>query len=242
MMAVGFLSIFLFCKTESFSNILVSKTIPARGNVLSISEALANNVDAFEDFTSDGGEEYNIEDMLEKYDSEKFIDEKQMKKPKKRTKTQIKKMKFLMTQDVKNLIQDKDPSATIKAWQNIKRLQKLYQLDGDLDYKPTVSTYNILVRAYAKSGAPDAPMMAESILNQMLKIYEKTCDCDLKPNIITYTEVIDAYARSNQKNSAVKAEQILSKIMTESERNTKSNSTGECVAATSTTFDTGMYL
>jgi len=159
------------------------------------------------------------------------------KKPKGRTKAQIKKLKFLMMQDVENLIQDNNSTAIAKAEDNIQRLQKLYETEGNADYKPKTLNFNLLVRAHGKL---DSPEQAERILNKLMDMYRETGDEDIKPSVITYTEVIDAYAHSKKKNSAEKAEELLFQMMEEAEK--EDESTGGSIAPTSITCDVGEFV
>ena len=169
----------------------------------------------------------------------KEIDKRKTKRvKKKRTKTQIKTLKFLMMQDVEKLIQNKDPSAAEKAQKSIKQLQTLYENEKDPSYKPTTLNYNILLKALAKSDRDDAPLLAEKILNQMKQLYEKTCDEEIRPDVITYTEVIDAYARSNDKKAADKAEEILLQMMKQAEDSNDVDGKGS-LAPSSITCDAG---
>mmetsp|Transcript_25010 Transcript_25010/g.28937 ORF Transcript_25010/g.28937 Transcript_25010/m.28937 type:complete len:694 (-) Transcript_25010:22-2103(-) len=139
--------------------------------------------------------------------------QKQQTSQHQRTKGEIKKLKYLMNQDVEKLIESNDPSAVKVAQDNIKRLQKLYVDEDNIDYKPRTLNYNMLVRALGRSKRGDAPNLAEKMLNQMIAKYKKTLDEDIKPNVVTYTEVIDAYARSKKRNAAEHAERILLSMM-----------------------------
>lgn len=157
---------------------------------------------------------------------------KTKKKKKERTKAQIKKLKFLMMQDVETLIEDNNSTAISKAKDNIERLQKMYDADGNSDYKPKILNYNVLIRAYGKLGTPEE---AEKVLNDIQRMYEKTKDEDIRPRTITYTEVIDAYAKSNQRNSAEKAEELLFRMLKESEN--EDGTTDDTIAPSSITCD-----
>ena len=158
---------------------------------------------------------------------------KRKPKPKKeRTKAQIKKLKFLMSEDVEKLIQDKNVTAIHKAQENIDRLQKLYQEEGNSDYKPRILNYNVLIRAYGKLASPE---QAEKILMDLQRKYEETNDEDFRPRTITYTEVIDAYGKSKQRNSAEKAEEILMKMFEEAEND--DGTMDESIAPSSITCD-----
>jgi len=156
-----------------------------------------------------------------------------------RTKAQIKKLKFLMTQDVEQLIRINDPSAPNKAANNIHRLNTLYQIHGNPDYKPTTLMYNVLIQAYAKSGREDAPEMAEGVLQTMIRTDDDGTFLGAKPNAISYTTVIDAYARSKKKNAAEKAEEILFRMMQLAEERGDDGSRDDSIAPTSITCDAG---
>ncbi len=160
-------------------------------------------------------------------------------KPRKRTKAQIKKLKFLMNSDVDKLIQENNSTAIEKAEDNIKRLQKLYETDGNPDYKPKILNYNMIVRAYGKSNLPDAPEQALRVLNELKEMYEETGDEEIRPTTITYTECIDAYAKSKRKNSAQKAEELLFLMMEESEN--EDGTTDDLLSPSSITCDVGEY-
>ncbi len=69
-------------------------------------------------------------------------------------------------------------------------------------------TYNVVINAWAKSGAEGAAHNAENILATMEKKY-RDGDSSLKPNTRTYTSLIDCWAKSGEPVAARKAEQIL---------------------------------
>lgn len=157
-----------------------------------------------------------------------------------RNKQQIKKLKFLMNEDVETLIQAKHYTGAVqKAHENLERLQEMLDLEPDPEckqvYKPTTHNWNMLIRAHGKSQTKDAPQKAEIILRQLENIYLQTRDPDVKPTVISYTEVIDSYAKSNSRNSADKAETILFKMMELAEKD--DGTYDEDVAPTSITCD-----
>ena len=157
---------------------------------------------------------------------------KKRKPTKQRTKAQIKKLKFLMMQDVETLIQDKNSTAISKAQDSIQRLQKLYKTEGNSDYKPRILNYNMLVRAHGKLGTPE---QAEKVLHDIQRMYKETKDEDIRPRTITYTEVIDAYAKSNKSNSAEKAEELLFQMLEEAEN--EDGTMDDTIAPSSITCD-----
>jgi pentatricopeptide repeat protein len=154
------------------------------------------------------------------------------KQPPKRTKAQIKKLKFLMMNDVEELIEQKNITAIAKAQDNLDRLQTLYATEGNTDYKPKSINYNLLVRAYGKLGTPE---QAERVLRQMDALYKDSQDKDVRPTVITYTEVIDAYGKSSRRDSAEKAEELLFAMMQEAEL--EDGSMDQEVAPTAITCD-----
>lgn len=157
---------------------------------------------------------------------------KSKSKPKQRTKAQIKKLKFLMQQDVEQLIQDKNTTAIAKALENIDRLTVLYNQEGNSDYKPKTIDYNLLIRAHGKLTSPTEAL---EVLMELEQLYKDTDDEDIRPSVISYTEVIDAYAKSHTPNAAEKAEELLFRMMTAAER--PDGSMDEKIAPTSITCD-----
>ena len=146
----------------------------------------------------------------------------------KRNKGQIKKLKFLMNQDVEKLIQTANYTEAIqKAKENIQRLEEMYQKEQDMEckylYTPNTHNWNMLIRAHGKSNARDAPIQAERILSQLKDLSAKNTlgtgsnprdlDLTIKPSVISYTEVIDSYAKSKLPNAAEKAEALLYEML-----------------------------
>ncbi len=158
-------------------------------------------------------EQFHLPEETKKTKKKKTNTEKKKKSTPKRSKADIKTMKFLMHQDVEKLIEANDQSAAQVAEDNIQRLELLYETEGVEDYKPRIITYNVLVRAYGKSQRDDAPALAEQTLQRIISVYKQTGDEDMKPTVVTFTEVIDAYARSKKKNAAEQAERILLEMM-----------------------------
>lgn len=135
-----------------------------------------------------------------------------------KSKADIKTMKYLMNQEVERLIEANDPSAPDVAEDNIQQLHRLYEKEGNEEYKPRILSYNILIRAYGKLQSPDAPILAEQTLKRIIQMYQQSGgDEEIKPTVITYTEVIDSYARSKKRNAAEQAERILLEMMEKAE-------------------------
>lgn len=76
---------------------------------------------------------------------------------------------------------------------------------------------DIVINAWAKSGAEGAAQNAESILETMEKKYLQG-DSSLKPNTRTYTSLIDCWAKSGEPLAPKKAEQILITMQTKFEQ------------------------
>jgi hypothetical protein len=167
----------------------------------------------------------------------------------KRNKGQIKKLKFLMNQDVEKLIQTANYTEAIhKAKENIQRLEEMYQKEQDMEckhlYKPNTHNWNMLIRAHGKSNARDAPIQAERILSQLKDLSTNTThgkgsnddpDHTIKPSVISYTEVIDSYAKSKLHNAAEKAEALLYEMLELAEQD--DGTYDEDIAPTSITCD-----
>lgn len=177
--------------------------------------------------------------FIEEFQSGNPKEEKKVSKskPRKRTKAQIKKLKFLMNTDVEKLIEEKNATAIEKAENNIERLQALYESDGNPEYKPKILNWNHVIRAYGKSQLPDGPERTVRILQNLNKMYAETGDEDIRPTVITYTECIDAFAKSKKKNAAEKAEELLFTMMEEAEND--DGSTDDRISPTSITCDVG---
>ena len=120
------------------------------------------------------------------------------------SKVKWKKKRYLMTQDVKQSIQQGSPDAPRKAKKMIRRMLTLYEKSGhDTDYKPTCKEYNLWINALARSKLENAGDLADQVLEQM------KAD-GVEPDIVTYTSVMDAHAKSK---SPEKAEQVLYQML-----------------------------
>ena len=89
-----------------------------------------------------------------------------------------------------------------KAEAILTRMQELYS-NGELDSKPTVVTYNIVLDCWAKSKRKDACKRSEAILNHM----EKLCAAgneEVKPNATTWNTVLNCFAKARQIQGAEK--------------------------------------
>jgi pentatricopeptide repeat protein len=148
-------------------------------------------------------------------DDDDVVDDDQMmiipkNKSKLFSKVKWKKKRYLMMQDVKKKIREKDPSAPRKAEEMVRRMFQQYENSGrDMDFRPSLQAYNLWIHALAKSSskssAENAGELAEKVLEQMR-------DHQIWPDVITYTSVMDAHARSQNPE---KAEDVLFRLLDE---------------------------
>jgi pentatricopeptide repeat protein len=91
------------------------------------------------------------------------------------------------------------------AQELVARMYQKYQA-GNLALKPDISTWNILLNAWARSEDSNAPFRAEAILNRMYELYESGV-LDERPNAISYSSVLSCWSRVRQPG-ALKREHV----------------------------------
>eukprot|EP00957_Ditylum_brightwellii_P177065 13488565-Ditylum_brightwellii.AAC.1 len=98
--------------------------------------------------------------------------------------------------------------------------------------EPNVSTFNTVIKAWARSGLPESGERAEALLDYMNEqvedydeegrgyihnsedYYDDEDDANIvRPNVITYNSVMNAWSRSGSPNAAEKAESILKRLL-----------------------------
>jgi hypothetical protein len=72
--------------------------------------------------------------------------------------------------------------------------------------------YNVVINAWAKSGAKGSANEAEKLLSKM-HILHRNGDTDVKPNVVTYGAVIDAHAKSGERGAAARADALLADMI-----------------------------
>ena len=84
----------------------------------------------------------------------------------------------------------------------------LYKMN-DNDYAvPDVECFNIVLRGWANSSDPDAPIKAEGLLIQMDQLFSEGV-LDEKPNTKHFNHILSAWSRSSHKGAPRSAEDIL---------------------------------
>jgi hypothetical protein len=96
----------------------------------------------------------------------------------------------------------------------------LYDVSSSL-FQPNVQSYNKVISAYARSGRPDAGILAEQLLNRMLSSVQQQQQQERHstssrampfPTTQTFTHVIEAYANSGTADAASKAQQLCNQV------------------------------
>ena len=81
---------------------------------------------------------------------------------------------------------------------------------GERTAVPNVQNFNTVLRAWAKSGRPEAGCRAAAILGKLDNIARGASS--IRPDQVTYNTVLDAWARSTAPNSALEAEKLLAEM------------------------------
>jgi pentatricopeptide repeat protein len=96
--------------------------------------------------------------------------------------------------------------ASRRAHQTIQYMEYLDRSGRNVDVKPNVLAYSLVMDAFAKSGEKDAGSKAESLLRHAQSL-------GVEPNLFCYNMVIHAYCRQGRRGGAVDhAERILNEI------------------------------
>lgn len=96
--------------------------------------------------------------------------------------------------------------ASRRAHQTIQYMEYLDRSGRNVDTKPNVLAYSLVMDAFAKSGEKDAGSKAESLLRHAQSI-------GVEPNLFCYNMLIHAYCRQGRRGGAVDhAERILNEI------------------------------
>jgi hypothetical protein len=93
---------------------------------------------------------------------------------------------------------------------------------GEKDVQPDVRTWATVLRAWARSGLPDAAENAQRIIDKLENLYESG-DAKVRPNFVCYTTVIGAWGRSRRKDALERVEGILTRMEKEYEETQESD-------------------
>ena len=121
-------------------------------------------------------------------------------------------------------------SAVLSAWRKtrfsaeaperaellLQRMEQLYQ-SGDLDVKPNVVTYSIVLDCLAYAKRKSAAEKAESILHQMIQ----SNDNDVEPNIVSYNACLKAWSFVRDPEAVPRVTTLLKELLEKAERNPK---------------------
>lgn len=93
--------------------------------------------------------------------------------------------------------------------------------DGEMDVQPDVRTWATVLRAWARSGQPDAAENAQRVLDKLDHLY-RTGETKIRPNFVCYTTLIGTWGRSRHRDALERVEAILIRMEQEYERTQES--------------------
>lgn len=99
--------------------------------------------------------------------------------------------------------------AARQAEELFAELQDLSRDGDDPRFQPSTYTYATLIKAWAYSGARNAPLRAEELLEELLEGRYPNAP---RPNALVFTAVLQSWARSHYKTKAVKALDLLKRL------------------------------
>lgn len=109
-------------------------------------------------------------------------------------------------------------SDSLQKYQRVKDLLRSMEESDDDDPsipKPSLITYNTVIKAAAADGNDESTLDAEKIVLQLEDI-GKSSNPELLPDVTTYSSLITAFGRSNVPYKAVKCLEIINKMISRS--------------------------
>uniref|UniRef100_A0A7S4QLX9 Pentacotripeptide-repeat region of PRORP domain-containing protein n=1 Tax=Ditylum brightwellii TaxID=49249 RepID=A0A7S4QLX9_9STRA len=103
---------------------------------------------------------------------------------------------------------DSEQDAPRRAQRVLEWMINLYQTNENSKAKPDVECFEIVLRAWSKSGDVDAPEKTEHLIVWMEKLYNEGV-ADVKPRTRSFNAVLVAWSKSPEKYAAQRAEDIL---------------------------------
>jgi hypothetical protein len=94
--------------------------------------------------------------------------------------------------------------------------------DGEKDVQPDVRTWATVLRAWARSGQPDAAENAQRILDKLDYKY-RMGETKVRPNFVCYTTVIGVWGRSRHRDALERVDSILIRMEKEYEQTQESD-------------------
>mmetsp|Transcript_16185 Transcript_16185/g.33877 ORF Transcript_16185/g.33877 Transcript_16185/m.33877 type:complete len:806 (+) Transcript_16185:70-2487(+) len=152
-----------------------------------------------------------------------FDDSTTIKSPENAAQRRVRRKKYYKTQEVRELVRAKDPSAVQKAEEMIANLEYLAVKEGNEDYLPGPEQYTALIDAYANSGSSDAPERAEKIISRITEANEKSNRTVVTPTASMSDGIMKAYANLGTAEGAEQATAILNRMEYLREHNPLSN-------------------
>jgi len=83
---------------------------------------------------------------------------------------------------------------------------------GATELTPDITTYSIVMDAYARIGTTEAALKAEDLMKEIKGVFEETGDYRRQPNFRTYTTLIGAWSRTSDSRAAVRAESLVEEM------------------------------
>ncbi len=152
-----------------------------------------------------------------------FEDSAIIKSPENAVQRRVRRKKYYKTQEVRELVRAKDPSAVQKAEEMIAKLEYLAAKEGNEDYLPGPEQYTALLDAYANSGSSDAPVRAEKTIARIMEANENSNRTLVTPTASMCDSIMKAYANLGTTEAAEQATAILNRMEYLRKHNPQSN-------------------
>jgi len=97
-----------------------------------------------------------------------------------------------------------------RALDLLREMENEYETESNLNMKPTIYTYNMVISCLSKCSSvdPNIVTQVEELLAKMEHL-SSLGDISLKPTLITYSSVLNCYAKSQLPDKASRAEKLL---------------------------------
>lgn len=83
---------------------------------------------------------------------------------------------------------------------------------GASELTPDITTYSIVMDAYARVGIAKAAFKAEDLMKEIKQIFKETGDYRCRANVRTYTTLIGAWSRTTDTRAAARAESLVEEM------------------------------
>lgn len=92
----------------------------------------------------------------------------------------------------------------------LKEMQESY-LEGNLEVRPTLQTYTLVLSGWARTKLPEAGERGEKLL-ELMKTLARSGELDKPPDIVAYNVALDCWAKSRTRDSVSKAFDLLERM------------------------------